>query len=145
MTKSLKDRFDEKWIAEPNTGCWLWTASITSSGYGLIKHSGKLLTAHRLAYEWYITTIPDGKELDHLCRTPACVNPWHLEPVTHRENVLRGISPAALCAKKTHCPAGHKYEGENLYVCKKGSRKCKACGRERKQRSYYRQLGRANT
>src|SRR5688572_21764976 len=72
-------------------------------------------SAHRLMYVALRGPIPDGLELDHLCRNHACVNPWHMEPVTGRVNKLRGTSPSAVHAAKTHCPKGHAYTPENVY------------------------------
>jgi len=83
--------------------------------------------AHRLSYEELVTEIPSGLELDHLCRNPACVNPWHLEPVPHRVNVLRGVSPNAMRARQTECKRGHPLAGENLHVTREGYRRCKTC------------------
>ena len=96
--KSLSDRFEEKYIPEPNTGCWLWTGGVTGgvSGpklYGVMKIKGKRAMAHRVAYELYVGEIPEGLIIDHLCRQPCCVNPDHLEPVTPSENILRGNGP----------------------------------------------------
>jgi len=90
------ERFWAKVIIQGN-GCWLWSGSLSSNGYGLIWHNGHNIRAHRFAYE-YIThlVIPDDKELDHLCRNHQCVNPHHLEVVTRRENVMRGDNPEIL-------------------------------------------------
>ncbi|MGI9502698.1 MAG: HNH endonuclease [Geminicoccaceae bacterium] len=87
--------------------------------------------AHRVSYEALVSAIPEGLELDHLCRVRCCVNPIHLEPVTTRTNNLRGNGIAAMNALKTHCPRGHPYSGEHLYVCSRGHRHCRTCGRER--------------
>src|SRR3977135_3690762 len=89
-------------------GCWPWLGSTTGSGYGQIRYGGHLL-AHRIAYVLRKGDIPTGLQLDHLCRNRSCVNPAHLEPVTGRENPLRGGSPTAVNAFKTHCPQGHEY------------------------------------
>lgn len=109
--------------------CWLWNACRDQLGYGSfgIGGRGKNRRAHIWAYEHFIGAIPEGLELDHLCRTRHCVNPWHLEPVTHRENTLRGISFVALNAAKTHCKQGHPLEGDNVKILKRGGRGCRTC------------------
>ncbi len=114
---------------EPSLGaCWLWLGAKVHNGYGQLKRSGKMVRAHRYAYELLIGPIPDGLQLDHLCRIPNCVNPDHLETVTSRENTMRGVSFAALNARKTHCPQGHPYSGANLHIRPRGTRKCRMCG-----------------
>lgn len=78
-----------------------------------------------------IAEIPNGLELDHLCRNRACVNPYHLDPVSHAENMRRGVAGLKQ-REKTHCPVGHEYTAENTYIHpQNGSRNCKACQRER--------------
>jgi hypothetical protein len=126
--RPLKDRFDEKWILDIETGCWLWVAATDEHGYGQIGSGGKLksnggtgvlIPAHRAAYELYREPIPEGLHLDHLCRHPECVNPWHLEPVTQQENTKRGnvsLSNSQRHKDTTHCKRGHKYTKENTYV-----------------------------
>jgi len=117
--------------------CWIWTGARRSpGGYGTIRGNGHQLLAHRVAYELAIGPIPEGKQLDHLCRNKGCVNPAHLEPVTNRENVLRGVGPSAVNARKTHCVNGHEFTPENTYREKGGGRACKACGRDRMRASY---------
>jgi hypothetical protein len=109
-------------------GCWLWRKPATN-GYGYV-HWGKMRKATRVVYELLVGEIPADLELDHLCRTPACVNPAHLEPVTHAENMRRSRNPNR---EKTHCPQGHPYDEENtiVYTGQKGrSRMCKKCQRE---------------
>ena len=113
------------------SGCWLWTGACTGSGYGNFRSHA----AHRIVYELLRGPIPEGLELDHLCRVVSCVNPDHLEAVTPRVNNLRSMSPAALHAKKTHCPAGHLYDEANTYVSEAGSRSCRSCGRDYHNRS----------
>lgn len=121
------------------SGCWIWMASIGSGGYGKFgvgARPGKKLSqgsvsraAHQVAYELMFGPIPEGMDLDHLCRVRCCVNPQHLEPVTHQENCRRGIAAEVATARnraKTHCPRGHEYTPENTFVTQ-GGRKCKAC------------------
>ena len=95
--------------------------------------------AHRVAYELLVSRIPKGLELDHLCRNPTCVNPSHLEPVTHKENALRGIGVGAVNARKKSCPREHLYDG----ILKNGRRVCEAC-RSYKRRQYNRKHRKAN-
>ena len=121
------ERFDEKWSPEPNTGCWLWEAGTNHDGYGQFRSGGERVLAHRYAYVRWVGPIPDGLQLDHLCRVPPCVNPEHLEPVTCRENLLRGETAAALNAAKTHCVHGHEFTPESTYVCPNGWRQCRVC------------------
>lgn len=104
--------------------CWNWTATITKSGYGHFRLNGKLVSAHRLAYELEFGKIPEGMVIDHLCRNRACVNPNHLEPVTSKINSLRGINHNSV---KTHCPAGHEYDQQNTRITPKGKRVCRSC------------------
>ena len=116
-------------VAITLNGCWLWTGPL-AGGYPLL---GGRDYAHRVAYTLWVGPIPEGLTLDHLCRTPACVNPKHLEPVTLRENILRGTSPAARNAAVTRCPAGHQYDQSNTHITKSGSRHCRTCHRERER------------
>lgn len=106
--------------------CWLWTGYINASGYGRTQHDGRLQLAHRVAYELLVGPVPDGMQLDHLCRVRRCVNPDHLEPVTSRENTRRGK------AVKTHCPRGHALVDGNLVLShlRRGWRSCLTCHRE---------------
>lgn len=117
---------------DAETNCWLWTGTIRSGGYGRWPgEKGSL--AHRVSYELHRGPIPAGMQIDHLCRIRHCVNPDHLEPVTHAQNARRGAF-----ATKTHCSNGHPYDAENTYIDKTGSRKCRACDRE----SYWRRRDR---
>jgi len=112
----------------PDLGpCWLWTGS-TTRGYGGLKVKGRVVGAHRFVYELLVGPIPDGKEIDHLCRVHGCVNPTHLEPVVHRENVLRGEGLPAVHVLKTHCPLNHPYDEENTYMIPgRVGRYCRIC------------------
>ena len=118
-------------------GCWLWQASILKSGgYGQISFGGKPCRAHVVAYELFNGPVPEGCELDHLCRTPACVNPEHLDPVTHRENLLRAPSSIpAINSRKTHCVKGHPYDSANTYLSKLNQRRCRMCHSDRMRRT----------
>lgn len=115
--------------ADPD-GCWLWTGTKVPSGYGRLWIAQRPFAAHRVAYEWLVGPIPEGLQLDHLCRVRRCVNPAHLEPVTSRENTMRGLNWAARNAEKTHCPQGHPYDEANTYLRSGGGRGCRACHRE---------------
>lgn len=120
-------------IADPISGCWIWIGS-RSKGYGRLRRpkERRYVAAHRLAYEQHRGPIPDGLELDHLCRTPACVNPQHLEPVTHRENLRRGESPGMQLMRRGQCVRGHDLA--SAYVRGNGARVCRECRNARMRR-----------
>ena len=119
---------DSKIITIPECGCWIWAGYIANNGYGQHTYKGRTYKAHRLVYELLVGPIPDGLQLDHLCRVRCCVNPAHLDPVTQKENVLRGESFSAVNASKTHCCKGHPLTPDNI----SGNRwrKCKICKSE---------------
>ena len=115
-----EERFWTK--VDKTESCWLWTAQKDRNGYGYftVRHGLKKY-AHRFAYELVIGPIPAGLMLDHLCRTHACCNPSHLEPVTHRENMAR------LAAANTTCGQGHPWTPESTLIGSRGTRACRIC------------------
>ena len=127
--RPVSDRLMEKVMPEPNSGCWLWIGGLDGKGYGQIKHQGKHRRTHRIAYELFVGPVPQGLELDHLCRVRECCNPAHLEPVTHSVNMRR--SPITYGKNQTHCKHGHEFTPENTYIGAPGKRYCRACGRRR--------------
>ncbi len=110
--------------------CWLWLGGKNSSGYGYFYYEGRHVRAHRWAYEQSIGPIPEGLQLDHLCRVRACVNPAHLEPVTGKENYRRGEGAPAKNGRKTHCVRGHAFTPENTAIRPGGGRTCRTCRRK---------------
>lgn len=132
---SAEERFWGSVRVDETTGCWLWTGTLGRGGYSQFTVGAKdwHSSGHKWAYQHFIGPVPDGLHLDHLCRTPACVNPAHLEPVTCRENLLRGDTFQAKNAAKTHCLRGHEFTPENTYrrLDRPGHRACKTCQRMR--------------
>jgi len=113
-------------VPEPNTGCWLWTGKIDRDGYGHAKLYGRDELAHRAFYLLSIGYIPKDKEIDHKCRMPMCVNPGHLEVVSHAVNMQRGPG------RKTHCKHGHVFDARNTAIRRdrklgKVKRACRKC------------------
>lgn len=129
MTAAVTDRFWSKVAVAP--GCWEWLAYRNEDGYGRFNHAGQIKSVHRVAYE--LTSgqpIPHGLEIDHLCRNRGCVNPSHLEAVTHRENILR-TPPPELCRN------GHDVTNPSAYTRPDhagGVRKCRTCQAARNRR-----------
>lgn len=136
---SLQEKLDFYSMREPNTGCWLWLGA-SCRGYGHLKFGTKAISAHRASYELTKGAIQEGLTIDHRCRVTLCINPQHLEAVTHKINVLRGISLSALNARKTHCKNGHPLDGDNLYKEPLNDhRRCRICRQEKKARWKQRQ------
>lgn len=120
---------------EPS-GCWTWLREIDTKGYGMYRFQGNepyVKRAHRWVYEQHRGPIPTGLELDHLCRVKACVNPDHLEPVTHAENVRRAMT-------RTECRRGHPFTPENE-LWRKHGRTCRTCFQAANRRYYARKYG----
>jgi hypothetical protein len=154
----MKDRYGYGYIAnklsefklssrlEPETGCWVWHGPKDKDGYGVFSFKGRRWLAHQVALMFDGREVPKYHETDHLCRNRACVNPAHLELVTHRVNMLRGLSGHAN-RSKTHCPKGHPYEGENLVIFKRKDgghgRNCRACMMEACKKYYEQRKKRA--
>lgn len=134
----LPERIEQKFIPEPNSGCWLWLGHRNRDGYGRVQIGGQAKNAHVIVYRFLIGPVPQGMELDHKCRVRCCVNPSHLEPVTHRENMLRGHGFSAVNAAKTHCINGHELSEENLMqgTERKIGRRCRLCTNAGARRRY---------
>lgn len=130
--KSPEERFFAK--VHTTSTCWLWTAYTNPDGYGQFGEThGQGRLAHRWAYEHLVGPIPAGMQLDHLCRVRHCVNPSHLEPVTQRENLMRGEGVTTKNAAKTHCVHGHPFDEANTYAWR-GRRACRTCRDARNRR-----------
>lgn len=123
LTPAREARF---WSNVETTGsCWYWTGTKGRNGYGMFWAGNRRTAAHRTAYQLLVGPIPDGLQIDHLCRTRSCVNPDHLEPVTQAENIARGMSGIKNASKST-CPKGHAYDSTDT----NGRRRCRECTRE---------------
>lgn len=120
MSPEIQNRIYNNISPEPMSGCWLWTSNISKAGYARLSVNNRRQYVHRLSYEEFVGPIPDGLQIDHLCRVRCCVNPDHLEPVTHLENIRRGVWIDA-CRERskriydemTHCINGHPLNEEN--------------------------------
>lgn len=115
------------------TPCWIWQGPTYGNGYAAVSFDGRPKLGHRYVYERLVGPIPEGLVIDHLCRVRECVNPAHLEPVTDRENILRGVGMSAKWAVATHCLRGHELNDDTVSIVQ-GARRCKLCDRIRSKR-----------
>lgn len=126
---TIEDRLWSRFAPDQETGCWNWTAAISAGSYGSIYYQGRMQKAHRISWTLTRGEIPGGLELDHLCRNRRCINPDHLEPVTRRENLARGIQSNQNMGKM-FCIRGHEFTAENTRIKPgNGHRVCKTCMR----------------
>jgi hypothetical protein len=135
----IRDPLERFWSTVDKDGsgdCWLWNGVVSSTGYGVFSLHEERVYAHRYAYEASVGPIPEGKELDHLCRVRRCVNPSHLEPVSRLVNILRGESRQAICRRTGRCSKGHLLEGANAYTIptRPNSIICRTCKIEANRR-----------
>lgn len=129
--RTLEERFWPKVDRNPD-GCWLWTAGVDGHGYGQIHFKGRHRRAHRIAYELAVGPIPEGLVINHLCCTPRCVRPDHLETVSVAENNHYADHVLFIRSAVTHCKNGHEFTPENTYIFPgRGSRDCRTCRRAR--------------
>jgi hypothetical protein len=139
MSKIQIENFTNK-IAKTPDGCWLWLGAKTNLGYGKLGLKGKTLLAHRVSYQLFRGEIPEGMKLDHTCKKRSCVNPYQLDVVTQKENLLRGETINASNAQKTHCPKGHPYDEANTWIGSKKNgvqyRSCILCNKAKGKSRY---------
>jgi|HubBroStandDraft_6_1064221.scaffolds.fasta_scaffold00861_21 hypothetical protein len=138
-TRPLRERLYSRLVIDPETNCLLWTGTRNHKGYGYIRVGARQVRVHRLMYELFVEPVPEGLQLDHLCRVRHCASPAHMEAVTCRENLLRrgdlsrpgGWSGGrGRNSDKTHCDSGHEFTEANTYVYPgTGKRACRDCRR----------------
>ncbi len=164
IPRPVRDRLLEKVVAGPG-GCWIFTGNLNNMGYGRFRTSGDSTTscgfAHRASYELFVGPIPAGASVDHTCHNRdgsctsggpclhrRCINPAHLEPVSHATNILRSrITVASRNANKTHCVNGHELTEENTArpldkATQRRYRRCRVCIREQRRATADRQRAR---
>lgn len=138
---TILERFELKYCPEPNTGCWLWIGCCNPKGYGNFTYNSRTRSAHRVSYEFYVGPVPDGLTFYHKCRQRCCVNPDHLEPVTNKENILRGDGACAAKARAITCKNGHllvdKYSSTGRFV----QRWCRICWVQQRRENRHKKAG----
>jgi hypothetical protein len=120
--EEIAPRILEKSVPIPIAGCWVWVAGANNNGYGAMTVHGKPVGAHRASYMAFVGEIPPGLDVHHICNNRMCVNPHHLEAVTHSENI-KAQKPRR---RKTHCANGHELLGDTVYEWN-GIRSCRIC------------------
>ncbi len=129
--QTIEDRILNKVVVNPETACWVWTGLMRNKLYGGLNFKKSRKLAHRVSYETFVGPIPKGLVIDHLCRETRCVNPHHLQPVSNKENILRGSGHCSVNSKKTHCKRGHEFTPENTRLYKQyrdnNRRECIEC------------------
>jgi hypothetical protein len=128
-------RFNSRYVIGTADACWLWTGKPDAYGYGYLRCGDRTVKAHRVAYQMVRGPIPSGLEIDHTCRNRACVNPAHLEAVTHLEN-MRRAQPWNVLLNRPHCANGHPWMPETTSYHKSGARCCLVCNRQKCKRYY---------
>jgi hypothetical protein len=134
VRRPLEERFWEKVIVGEGSECWPWIASRHPGGYGMFRVGNRPHHAHVVAYNLAVGPVPEGLQIDHLCRVRHCVNPTHLEAVTQRVNIMRGNGCPALHARQTQCLRGHPFDEANTYRRSRNQRECRLCNRDRARR-----------
>jgi len=144
MKLSTEDNFWDKVLF--TTDCWKWLASKTKTGYGRFRSGKECIPSHRFSFELYKGKVPEGLEINHICNNTSCVNPSHLEAITHQENCLKGdVGNNNQNSRKTHCQKGHPITGDNLYMLPDGRRQCVICKREWRRIQYQKDKKRGTT
>lgn len=125
---SIDERFWSR-LMESESGCWEWQEYVDEKGYGRFWDGARTIRAHQYAFAALVGDVPDGLELDHLCKNRRCANPYHLDPVTHEVNMARSDNIMLAFSDQTHCLRGHEFTTDNTYVKADGGRQCRDCSR----------------
>jgi hypothetical protein len=128
--RELLRRFVRKIDVFSDNDCLIWTGAHNYNGYGWFAVNSRQVRAHRFIYSLTNGPIPEGMDIDHLCRNRDCVNPYHMEVVTRKENLMRGNTHARFNKDKSHCCRGHLLSGSNVRINRRGGRVCRECERQ---------------